>query len=239
MKKLKNNKLILVLIIAIVAVAILIAVVVGKASRNDTEETTTVPTTEVDETVDDLFVDDNIVADTEGTEKTTEKGVEVIQLKETEITKSTTQKPSQQQVSTVKPAEPVTKGNPAGVSQGNRYEVIDNGNDSVNEYSCGKKGHHCDSKETHNFIVSLENKGCPHCGSHSCKSFYIYDEWGNACYDPTKCESYNVKSDPCEYCQECGKKIGTGSNGTCVRFTVDTKCPECGKSVKGKTCHSH
>ena len=58
----------------------------------------------------------------------------------------------------------------------NRYEVIDNGNDSVNEYSCGSKGHHCDSKETHDFIVGLEKKGCPHCGSHSCKSFYTYDE---------------------------------------------------------------
>ena len=81
--------------------------------------------------------------------------------------------------------------------------------------------------------------GCPYCGSHSCKSFYTYDEWGNACYDPTKCESYNAKSDPCEYCQECGKKVGTGSGDTCVRFTVDTKCPECSKSVKGKTCHSH
>ena len=211
--------------------------IIGNFVKNDTEETTTVPTTEIEETIGDVVIDDDITENTDTSEITTEKGVEIIKLEEPETTKPTTQKPTQQ--TTVKPAEPVTQGNPAGVSQGNNHEIIDSGSDSVKEYSCGKKGHHCDSKETHDFIVSLESKGCPHCGSHSCKSFYTYDEWGNACYDPTKCESYNAKSDPCEYCQECGKKVGTGSGSTCVRFTVDTKCPECGKSVKGKTCHSH
>lgn len=233
----KNNKIIAALIVGIIAVSILIAVIIGNFVKNDTEETTTVPTTEIEETIDDVVIDDDITENTDTSETTTEKGVEIIKLEEPETTKPTTQKPTQQ--TTVKPAEPVTQGNPAGVSQGNNHEIIDSGSDSVKEYSCGKKGHHCDSKETHDFIVSLESKGCPHCGSHSCKSFYTYDEWGNACYDPTKCESYNAKSDPCEYCQECGKKVGTGSGSTCVRFTVDTKCPECGKSVKGKTCHSH
>lgn len=233
----KNNKIIAALIVAIIAVSILIAVIIGNFVKNDTEETTTVPTTEIEETIGDVVIDDDITENTDTSETTTEKGVEIIKLEEPETTKPTTQKPTQQ--TTVKPAEPVTQGNPAGVSQGNNHEIIDSGSDSVKEYSCGKKGHHCDSKETHDFIVSLESKGCPHCGSHSCKSFYTYDEWGNACYDPTKCESYNAKSDPCEYCQECGKKVGTGSGSTCVRFTVETKCPECGKSVKGKTCHSH
>lgn len=235
----KQNKIIAALIVGIIAVAILIAVMIGHFAGNDTEEPTTVPTTEIEETIGDVVIEDDITENSDITETEAEKGVEIIQLKEPETTKTTTQKPTQQ-TSTVKPAEPVTQGNPSGVSQGNnRYEVIDNGNDSVNEYSCGSNGHHCDSKETHDFIVGLEKKGCPHCGSHSCKSFYTYDEWGNACYDPTKCESYNAKSDPCEYCQECGKKVGTGSGNTCVRFTVDTKCPECGKSVNGKTCHSH
>ena len=235
----KNNKIIAALIIGIIAVSIFIAVMIGNFVGKDTEEPTTDITTEQAETVGDIVIDDNITEENDNAESTTEKTETVIKLEEPTVEKvTTTQKPTQQ-TSTVKPAEPVTEGNPAEVSQGNRYEVIDNGNDSVNEYSCGKKGHHCDSKETHDFIVSLENKGCPHCGSHSCKSFYTYDEWGNACYDPTKCESYNAKSDPCEYCQECGKKVGTGSGDTCVRFTVDTKCPECGKSVKGKTCHSH
>lgn len=233
----KNNKIIAALIVGIIAVSILIAVIIGNFVKNDTEETTTVPTTEIEETIGDVVIDDDITENTDTSETTTEKGVEIIKLEEPETTKPTTQKPTQQ--TTVKPAEPVTQGNPAGVSQGNNHEIIDSGSDSVKEYSCGKKGHHCDSKETHDFIVSLESKGCPHCGSHSCKSFYTYDEWGNACYDPTKCESYNAKSDPCENCQECGKKVGTGSGSTCVRFTVDTKCPECGKSVKGKTCHSH
>ena len=236
-KENKNNKIIAALIVGIIAVSILIAVIIGNFVKNDTEETTTVPTTEIEETIGDVVIDDDITENTDTSETTTEKGVEIIKLEEPETTKPTTQKPTQQ--TTVKPAEPVTQGNPAGVSQGNNHEIIDSGSDSVKEYSCGKKGHHCDSKETHDFIVSLESKGCPHCGSHSCKSFYTYDEWGNACYDPTKCESYNAKSDPCEYCQECGKKVGTGSGSTCVRFTVDTKCPECGKSVKGKTCHSH
>lgn len=235
----KNNKIIAALIVGIIAVSILIAVMIGNFVGKDTEEPTTDITTEQAETVGDIVIDDDITEENDNSESTTEKNETVIKLEEPTVEKvTTTQKPTQQ-TSTVKPAEPVTQGNPTGVSQGNRYEVIDNGNDSVNEYSCGKKGHHCDSKETHDFIVSLENKGCPHCGSHSCKSFYTYDEWGNACYDPTKCESYNAKSDPCEYCQECGKKVGTGSGDTCVRFTVDTKCPECGKSVKGKTCHSH
>lgn len=235
----KNNKIIAALIVGIIAVSILIAVMIGNFVGKDTEEPTTDITTEQAETVGDIVIDDDITDENDNSESTTEKTETVIKLEEPTVEKvTTTQKPTQQ-TSTVKPAEPVTQGNSAGVSQGNRYEVIDNGNDSVNEYSCGKKGHHCDSKETHDFIVSLENKGCPHCGSHSCKSFYTYDEWGNACYDPTKCESYNAKSDPCEYCQECGKKVGTGSGDTCVRFTVDTKCPECGKSVKGKTCHSH
>ena len=221
----KQNRIIAALIVGIIAVAILIAVMIGHFAGNDTEEPTTVPTTEIEETIGDVVIDDDITENPDITETEAEKGVEIIQLKEPETKKTTTQKPTQQ--TTVKPAEPVTQGNPAGVSQGNnRYEVIDNGNDSVNEYSCGSKGHHCDSKETHKFIVSLEDKGCPYCGSHSCKSFYTYDEWGNACYDPTKCENYNAKSDPCEYCQECGKKVGTGSGNTCVRFTVDTKCPE-------------
>ena len=232
----KHNKIIAALIVGIIAVSIFIAVMVGNFVKNDAEESTTVPTTEAQETISDIVIEDDITDEAENSETTTEKGIEIIQLQEPETEKvTTTQKPTQQ-TTTAKPAEPVTQ---VTTTQGNYMEIVDSGNDSVDEYSCGSKGHHCDSKETHNFIVSLEKKGCSYCGSHSCKSFYTYDEWGNACYDPTKCESYNAKSDPCEYCQECGKKVGTGSGSTCVRFTVDTKCPECGKSVKGKTCHSH
>lgn len=230
----KQNKIIVTLIVGIIAVSILIAVMIGHFTGKNTETTIRDTTTEVAETVGDILIDNEITDTSEAIENTAEKEAEVIKLNEPTTKKTTTQNTTQQ-TNTVKTAEPVNQGNPSG----NSYEVVDNGNDSVNEYSCGSKRHHCDSKETHDFIVSLENKGCSHCGSHSCKSFYTYDEWGNACYDPTKCESYNAKRDPCEYCQECGKKVGIGSGDTCVRFTVDTKCPECGKSVKGKTCHSH
>ena len=235
----KQNKTIIALIIGIVAVSIFIAVMIGSNLNTDEPEVSTEPTTEVSETVVDIVIDEDIT-ETSADESTTVKEAEIIKLEEPEIT--TTKKPStstsNKNTNTVKPAEPVTQA-PSPGTQGPHFEIIDDGNDSVNEYSCGSAKHHCDSKETHNFIVSLEKKGCPYCGSHSCKSFYTVDEWGNACYDASKCESYSAKNDPCEYCQECGKKCGIGDNGTCVRFTVDTVCPECGKSVKAKTCHSH
>lgn len=109
----------------------------------------------------------------------------------------------------------------------------------VTKYSCGNANHRCTTKEEHSFIKSLESKGCPTCGSHSCRSFYTVDEWGNISYDITRCPKYSVKEDPSMYCDFCGKKCGLGNNGTCVRFTVDTKCPGCGKTVSAKTCHSH
>jgi len=57
-------------------------------------------------------------------------------------------------------------------------------------YSCGCKNHHCQSKEDHEFVIYLENKGCDICGSHSCPSFYALDEWGQQCYDISKCPQY-------------------------------------------------
>lgn len=233
-----NNKKIIALIIGIITISIFIAVMIGSNMKTEKGEMTTEPTSEVTETVGGIVIDENIT-EANADESTTVKEAEVIKLEEPEIItpNSGTHKPKPQ-TSTVKPVEPVTQ-KPSLGSQGTHTEIIENGNDSVNEYSCGSARHHCDSKETHNFVVSLEQKGCSYCGSHSCKSFYAVDEWGNACYDPIKCEKYSTKNDASEYCQECGKKCGTGSNGTCVRFTVDTTCPECGKKVSGKTCHSH
>ena len=106
-------------------------------------------------------------------------------------------------------------------------------------YACGSSRHHCKTPEDHAFITSLEAKGCPTCGSHTCKSFYCTDKWGNPSYDQSKCPQYGVKDDPLVYCSTCGKKVGTGDNGTCVRFTVDTVCPICHKEVAARTCHSH
>ena len=107
------------------------------------------------------------------------------------------------------------------------------------QYSCGSANHECKTPEDHEFLASLEAKGCPICGSHSCRSFYCIDEWGNQSYDITKCPKYKEEEDPAVYCDFCGRVCGLGDNGTCVRFTVDTECPICGKLVPAKTCHTH
>lgn len=239
----KDNKIITALIVGIAVVSIIIAIMVGNhVGKANQDDLTTEITTEQDVTFEnDPILPEDITEESTTEEKTTKADVEMVVLDEpakptiavTEPTQQTKPDTTKKPETTTKPSttRPVTSAKPT--------ETPVLGNDDVKEYSCGTKGHHCDSKETHNFIVGLENKGCPHCGSHSCKSFYTYDEWGNACYDPTRCPEYNVKADPTEYCQECGKECGDGGKGTCVRFTVDTKCPSCKKSVKAKTCHSH
>lgn len=135
-------------------------------------------------------------------------------------TQPTTQKP--------KPTEPATE-----------KPVTTTKPDVTKAYACGNSRHHCKTAEDHAFITSLEAKGCPTCGSHSCKSFYCTDQWGNPVYNQKKCPQYGVKDDPLVYCSTCGKKVGTGDGGTCVRFTVDTVCPICHKEVAARTCHSH
>ncbi len=237
-KRKKQDLIIGVLVTAIILVSAFIGGMIAHFT-GDEDVTTTVPITFEEETTVNVVIEDDLTE--EEKEETTEKSTEVVLTLQAppEVTtkKPSTTKPTQGTTENV--ATPVKPSEPSGTVQGPITEIIDDGNDSVKEYSCGVSGHHCDSKETHNFIVSLEKKGCPYCNSHSCKSFYTYDEWGNACYDPTKCESYSAKSDPNYYCQECGKKIGDGSKGSCVRFTVDTSCPGCGKKVSAKTCHSH
>lgn len=109
---------------------------------------------------------------------------------------------------------------------------------SGQKYSCGTKNHHCEGPETHAYIQNLELEGCPYCGSHSCQSFYATDEWGNACYTPSKCPKYDIKKDAVYYCQTCGKKCGDGKSGTCVQFVNACNCPNCGKYVESWTCHS-
>ena len=143
-------------------------------------------------------------------------------------TQPTTQKPKPTKPATRKTTEPATE-KPVTTTKENVTKA----------YSCGSSKHHCKTKEDHAFVTSLEAKGCPTCGSHSCKSFYATDKWGNSSYDQSKCPQYGVKDDPLVYCSTCGKKIGTGDNGTCVRFTVDTVCPICKQDVPARTCHSH
>lgn len=233
----KQNKIIAILIVAIIVVGVFIAFMVGNFANKEPDTTTNESTTE-STTLNEIVIPNE--TEENETEETKVNESEVLVLQEpTQQTATNSAKPNNTGSNTVNRAEPVKPAQPSGSVQSNKNEIVDNGNDSVKEYSCGVKGHHCDGKETHDFIVSLENKGCPYCGSHSCKSFYTYDEWGNACYDPTKCESYSAKNDPCEYCQECGKKVGDGNRNTCIQFTVDFTCSDCGKKVSAWTCHSH
>lgn len=111
--------------------------------------------------------------------------------------------------------------------------------DNIQKYSCGSPNHKCEGPETHSFILNLETEGCSYCGSHSCPSFYAIDEWGNACYTPSKCLEYNTKKDAAEYCQVCGKKNGNGDNDTCQKWIIDFTCPTCGEVVKANKCHTH
>lgn len=236
----KHNKVVAGLIAAIIIVCILIGVLVVTATRNKNgDDTATTEITEMETTGDNLILED-ITEESESEEDVAEMEAdenmlaidEVLTQADTTKTPSTTKKQTSSKEEVLKPA--TTNKKPT-----TEYSLPASDNDSVKEYSCGKSGHHCESKETHSFIVSLEKKGCSICGSHSCKSFYAIDEWGNACYDISKCTKYSEKKDPNKYCDECAKKIGNGSKGTCVRFTVDTKCPDCGKSVKARTCHTH
>ena len=112
------------------------------------------------------------------------------------------------------------------------------GGEEPEPYSCGVSGHHCEGPETHAYITNLELEGCPQCGSHSCDSFYAQDEWGNTCYTPSKCPKYDIKKDPAEYCQDCGKKLGDGTNDTCVQFVTADNCPNCNEYVDAWTCHT-
>lgn len=151
---------------------------------------------------------------------------------------ATTRAPSTTQPSTQKPAQPTTQ-KPKPTEPTTEKPVTTTKQDVSKAYSCGSSRHHCKTPGDHAFISSLEAKGCPICGSHSCKSFYCTDQWGNPSYNQKKCPQYGVKDDPLVYCSTCGKKVGTGDKGTCVRFTVDTVCPICHKEVTARTCHSH
>ncbi|HCA29942.1 MAG TPA: hypothetical protein DEP23_10415 [Ruminococcaceae bacterium] len=134
-------------------------------------------------------------------------------------------------VETQKPEQPADNSNGGGISIG--------GDDHDHApYNCGVANHHCASPESHAFITNLEIEGCPICGSHSCPSFYALDQWGYTLYTPSKCPKYDIKNDPLYYCQDCGKKVGDGSNGTCVQFINACNCPLCGEYVPARTCHT-
>jgi hypothetical protein len=130
-----------------------------------------------------------------------------------------------------KPITTVTPTQPNGI-------VIGGDTNTETKYDCKTAHHHCANAENHAYITNLEIEGCPFCGSHSCPSFYALDEWGYTCYDVKKCPQYNVKKDPVEFCQICGRKNGDGGNGTCVQFVNACYCPNCGEYVEANTCHT-
>jgi hypothetical protein len=141
---------------------------------------------------------------------------------------------AQETVSPVQETEP-----PKDSDENDSGGIQIGGGETETKYSCGSPNHHCDGPETHAYILNLEQEGCPYCGSHSCPSFYAVDEWGNACYTPSKCPKYDITKDPVYYCQVCGRKNGNGDNNTCQKWIVDTVCPICGKLVKANECHTH
>lgn len=212
----------------------------GKKNEPAEEE---ILTTEETTTEESITIEEPIKETTEKQEETTKKTEQATTIPTT--TKPITTKPATTKShipsTTKKPTQPTTtkKPEPTTKPTTTKHTTTLPAETEPKPYSCGSKNHHCTSKEEHSFIVSLENKGCQICGSHSCRSFYAIDEWGNNCYDITKCPKYSVKEDPLEYCEHCGKPCGLGDNGSCVRFTVETKCPGCGKRVPAKTCHSH
>ena len=142
------------------------------------------------------------------------------------------QKPEKQPVEPETPVQPPVEDDKEETQGG-----ISIGGGSV-KYDCGTDGHHCDGPETHAYIMNLELKGCPYCGSHSCPSFYAVDEWGNTCYTPSQCPGYDIHEDPVHYCQRCGKACGDGTNGTCVQYVNACNCPSCGEHVDSRACHT-
>lgn len=236
MKKKKTKVLILGAVAAAIVAAVLCLASIPGKTGNKPEETT-----KPDETASDALVIDN--PDTSKMESEETEPVPVESESETADESGMLCLPDE-------PAPPVNTGAPAGDAGAAAGPVADKtpiddgdggvtfGGDAPEPYSCGTPGHHCDGPETHAFIQNLEIEGCPYCGSHSCPSFYATDEWGNACYTPSKCPKYDVHKDPVFYCQECGKPCGDGKNGTCVQFVEACYCPNCGKWVEAWICHS-
>ncbi len=244
----KNTRKIICIALCILTIVTMFAAC-GKTKTPPNEE----PVTSEESTTEEKVAEEQITIEKpdKEAEKETTKKEESTTKKTEQATKPVTTKTyvssttNKQNPATKKPTQPATtkKSEPTTSKKTetttNKPETTKPTATETKPYSCSCKNHHCTTKEEHAFIVSLENKGCSICGSHSCRSFYAIDEWGNNCYDITKCPQYSVKKDPLEYCEHCGKRCGLGDNGTCVRFTVDTRCPECGKEVKAKTCHSH
>jgi hypothetical protein len=218
MKLTKKTKIITATSLSVVMVAIIVTVILtggipSKVAENDDKKTSS-----------DVVV--NIPSDSlaeTGSSTATENGKDNLVVDVggnptgTTGNSSNSAKPAEKSVTPTTQSQPNNNGD--GIKIGNEAPPTDN-------------------SETNAFIKNLEIQGCPYCGSHTCESFYAKDEWGNPCYTPSKCSKYDITKDPVHYCQECHKKCGDGSNGTCVQFVNACYCPICGKWVPARTCHT-
>ena len=153
----KHNKVVAGLIAAIIIVCILIGVLVVTATRNKNgDDTATTEITEMETTGDNLILED-ITEESESEEDVAEMEAdenmlaidEVLTQADTTKTPSTTKKQTSSKEEVLKPA--TTNKTPT-----TEYSLPASDNDSVKEYSCGKSGHHCESKETHSFIQQMQ-----------------------------------------------------------------------------------
>ena len=137
-----------------------------------------------------------------------------------------------------KEANKVITEQPVSKDEGQTGGITIGGGEAA-AYSCGDANHHCENAEYHAYIKNLELDGCPYCGSHSCISFYVTNEWGYTEYTPSKCPAYDKQKDNTEVCPRCGLAYWSADNpGGCFSYLQDTVC-ECGETVKGNTCHHH
>lgn len=226
------------IIISAVALTVAIAVTVGLCLRpkkptvkEEKEENTSYGEVTIEEPSDSVKSSE---ADDLNTVEVDDADVSVEMLNPEDDAAEEKSKTTGEKVQSV--AEKVTAVNPP--ADENKGGIIIGDGGETKEYSCGVNGHHCESAETHAFIQNLELEGCPYCHSNNCPSFYATDEWGNACYTPSKCSKYDAADDPASYCQTCHKKCGDGKNGTCVQFINACKCPNCNKNVGSFECHT-
>lgn len=250
----KNKKQIVWAALAVLAVALLITLIIrGSTGKKPEGEITASTAAESAVRVSDVTVEDTTQNETVTVSviepvDTTEETAAVSVIEPVDTTEETaTAEPLTLEDEPLPPRPTPTPGEEADPVDDpvTEHTPSDDGHGETNPvpvpnepYNCGTPGHHCDSPETHAYILNLEAQGCPYCGRHDCPSFHATDEWGTAVYDPTKCPSYDVHNDPVYYCQYCHKPCGDGTNGSCVRFVNACYCPICGKWVEAWTCHS-
>lgn len=239
MKKLLKNKKVIIIISSVLALLLVCGTVLCLTrDRKDTKPVETEPPTS--ETSKEVVIDEpEVSSETEESKPIGEIKDDGNALKpdentpDTEGSKNTGEK-AQDNVTAAEEADPPADSKAEENTGGIQIGGIENNE----EYSCGAENHHCKTAENHAYLSNLELEGCPYCGSHSCPSFYAVNEWGFPRCDPTKCPEYNSQKNPIEYCQICGKKIGSGQNGTCTQYINACDCPFCGEHVESRTCHT-